>query len=315
MRPILWILLFIIYLLGIFVLYHVPTERAVEEEGMIYFYSCQEYDCAKILLDLTDSYEEVYCAFYDLDEPRLLDHFRDDDRNLLLYLDNNDYDLGTSIKIDGLMHHKFCVFDEQLTLTGSWNPTMRGTEDNDNYITIIESKSIAKKFLEEHRRLSENERTGTSGIEVNLSGTDVKVCFSPHNNCEEMIEEGIRKAKETIDVLAFSFTNDGITKELLEARKRNVSVRVVFEKTRISKYSQYNYLNVSGIESYLDGNRYTMHEKMFIIDNTTAFIGSYNPSTSADERNDENLVMIKDDMTIDDMESEFQRIMREAELT
>ena len=312
MKPILWILLFLIYLSGIFLIYHVPNEKILEEDGEIYFYSCKEYDCAKILVDLTESYEEVYCAFYDLDEPRLMEHFRNDDRNLLLYLDNNDYDIGKSIKIDGLMHHKFCVFDNRLTLTGSWNPTKRGTEDNDNYITIIESNLIANKFLEEHRRLSEKERTGASGIEVNLSGTDVKICFSPHNDCEKMIEEEIRKAKDNIEVLAFSFTNNEIAKELVEAKERNVSVRVVFEKTRISKYSQYQYLNESGVEVHLDGNRYTMHEKMFIIDNKTALIGSYNPSTSADERNDENLLMIKDDILISDMGFEFQRILQEA---
>ena len=37
-----------------------------------------------------------------------------------------------------------------------------------------------------------------------------------------------------------------------------------------------------------------MHHKFFIIDNRTVITGSFNPSKNADNRNDENIVIIED---------------------
>ena len=37
-----------------------------------------------------------------------------------------------------------------------------------------------------------------------------------------------------------------------------------------------------------------MHHKLFIIDNETVILGSFNPSKTADTRNDENILIIKD---------------------
>jgi phosphatidylserine/phosphatidylglycerophosphate/cardiolipin synthase-like enzyme len=36
-----------------------------------------------------------------------------------------------------------------------------------------------------------------------------------------------------------------------------------------------------------------LHEKLIFIDNYTAILGSYNPSSSAETKNDENLIIIQ----------------------
>jgi phosphatidylserine/phosphatidylglycerophosphate/cardiolipin synthase-like enzyme len=43
-----------------------------------------------------------------------------------------------------------------------------------------------------------------------------------------------------------------------------------------------------------DGNRYVLHHKVIIIDDHTVITGSFNFSKSAAERNDENIVIVRD---------------------
>ncbi|MBN1175144.1 hypothetical protein JXA48_00725 [Candidatus Woesearchaeota archaeon] len=287
-----YLLLLIVYFGGLLFLYVNLPEKEIQEEGSFNFYSCYEYDCAQIFLDLNNLSSNKKCAFYDLDEPRMLTYFKEDDANLLLYKDNNDYNLGTSVKINGLMHHKFCVFDDYLTLTGSWNPTLRGTELNDNYVALINSKIVARKFLDEYIRLDNKVEQGTKSLKMKLSNMSVTLCFSPRNNCGDLIVDEINKANTSVKMLAFSFTDKSIADALIDAQKKGVNVNVMFEKTRISKYSMFYYLNNSNVSVCLDNNPYTMHEKLILIDNTSLIVGSYNPSTSAEDNNDENLVII-----------------------
>jgi len=294
-----WILLFfVIYFLGLFFIYFSFPEKTFSEEGTVNFYSCVKYDCVQIFLDLVNSSDEIECAFYDLNEPRLLNYFENNDEHLLLYGPNNKYNLGTSINIVGLMHHKFCVFDKQLTLTGSWNPTKRGTEKNDNYIVLIKSNFISNNFLTEYLRLKKGEKKGAQGISVNLSGTEIQTCFSPNNHCGKNILDKLSLAKKSIYFLAFSFTDKEIANTILNLTKL-VDVTVLFEKTRITTFSTYYLLKNTSVKVLMDGNPYTMHEKLILIDNKTVILGSYNPSISADERNDENL------LTLSNLNSDF----------
>ncbi len=51
------------------------------------------------------------------------------------------------------MHHKVFIVDEEIVITGSYNPTKRGAEINDENLLIIHDKGIAKQFLDEFYRL------------------------------------------------------------------------------------------------------------------------------------------------------------------
>jgi len=62
----------------------------------------------------------------------------------------------------------------------------------------------------------------------------------------------------------------------------------------------------------LDGNPYLMHHKVMIVDGEVAVTGSYNWSWSAENRNDENLVIIRDAETAPLYEAEFQRVWSQA---
>ena len=47
-----------------------------------------------------------------------------------------------------------------------------------------------------------------------------------------------------------------------------------------------------GLPVRKDGNRYNLHHKVFIVDQATVVLGSYNFSRNAEENNDENVLII-----------------------
>ena len=50
------------------------------------------------------------------------------------------------------MHNKFCIVDDQITLTGSYNWTARADLENDENLLVIESKEIARIYKEQFNK-------------------------------------------------------------------------------------------------------------------------------------------------------------------
>jgi phosphatidylserine/phosphatidylglycerophosphate/cardiolipin synthase-like enzyme len=64
-----------------------------------------------------------------------------------------------------------------------------------------------------------------------------------------------------------------------------------------------------------DGIGGLMHHKVFIIDNQIVITGSYNFSRSAEERNDENILVIYNTDIAQEFLKEFKRVQAEARVT
>ena len=93
--------------------------------------------------------------------------------------------------------------------------------------------------------------------------------------------------------MSFTFTNEEIADALVN--KENLDIKGIFDSQQSSnKYSQFTRLQEFGIKVRKDSNKYKMHHKVFIIDNQTVVTGSFNPTFSADTKNDENLLIIND---------------------
>jgi len=125
---------------------------------------------------------------------------------------------------------------------------------------------------------------------------DVKqVCFSPNGGCTDAIIKEIDKAKSEILVQAYSFTSAPIAKALLNAHRRGAKVEVILDKSqRTEKYSSATFLVNSGIPTYIDDKHAIAHNKIMIIDRDTVITGSFNFTKAAEEKNAENLLIIKD---------------------
>ncbi len=292
--------------------YHIP-----EENGSYELYFCPREDCEQILYDKLEEHNDIKCAFFDLDLEKIVDILVM--KNASVLIDEEDYhnnehlytDNFIKITSSGLMHHKFCILDQEIVIMGSMNPTFRGTYKNNNNLFVIESKYLSQNYLNEFYhimsyegkyRTDEQEKTYPV---INHNNFIIKNYFCPSDKCEEKVIEELKKAKHSIYFMTFSFTSDAIGDYLIN-KKDELTIKGIFEKTQAGgKYSEYHKMKNADMDVILDANKANMHHKVFIIDNTTAIFGSYNPTKNGNERNDENILIISNENTTSEFLSEF----------
>jgi phosphatidylserine/phosphatidylglycerophosphate/cardiolipin synthase-like enzyme len=123
----------------------------------------------------------------------------------------------------------------------------------------------------------------------------VTVCFTPGGNCTDAIVKALGEAQRTILVQAYSFTSAPIAKALLDAHKRGVQVQVILDKSqRTEKYSSADFLANQGMPTMIDANHAIAHNKVMLIDGEWVITGSFNFTKAAQEKNAENLLIIRD---------------------
>ncbi|MCX8189347.1 MAG: phospholipase D family protein [Nitrososphaeria archaeon] len=182
-----------------------------------------------------------------------------------------------------------------------------------NYIrpeaAITKTLSTTVTQLETWTTISQVTITVTKTVVETVSPTEVLgIYFSPKGGCAEQIIYWINRANTSIHVLIYSFTLQNIADALIDAKNRGVDVKVVFEKSQISQYSQYFTLANAGISVRNDTNPDYMHNKVAIIDGIIVLTGSYNWSSSAENSNNENLIIIKSVDVAREYENVFIRI-------
>ncbi|MDG7056062.1 MAG: phospholipase D family protein [Wolbachia endosymbiont of Meromenopon meropis] len=129
---------------------------------------------------------------------------------------------------------------------------------------------------------------------VFLSCPKATVCFSPEEDCAALIIDEIEQSEESILVQEYTFTLKAVANALINAKKRNVDVKIILDKSQLySKYSVIKELFASGIPLWIDDKPKIAHNKILIIDNQKVITGSFNLSKAAQKDNTENLLIIK----------------------
>ncbi len=128
---------------------------------------------------------------------------------------------------------------------------------------------------------------------IPASGT-VEAYFSPGGGCTEAVVREIDGAKREILVQAYSFTSKPIAQAIVDASKRGVKVVAVLDKSqRSEKYTEADFLAHMRIPTLIDDQHAIAHNKIIIIDQSTVITGSFNFTKAAEEKNAENLLVIK----------------------
>jgi phosphatidylserine/phosphatidylglycerophosphate/cardiolipin synthase-like enzyme len=134
----------------------------------------------------------------------------------------------------------------------------------------------------------------TIATTLTLNNTPAYVFFSPDGGCTDAIIKEIDNAKTDIYVQAYSFTSAPIAKALLSAFKRGVKVEAILDKSqRTAKYSSATFLANVRIPTFIDDKHAIAHNKIMVIDGVTVITGSFNFTKAAEERNAENLLIIR----------------------
>jgi phosphatidylserine/phosphatidylglycerophosphate/cardiolipin synthase-like enzyme len=228
---------------------------------------------------------------------------------------------GIKVKDDGrgaLMHNKFWIFDGQTVWTGSTNITVNDNFRNNNNVIVIESSALAAIYEREFAEMWAGDFGPTSPSTVGdqavtIDGTPIQVLFAPEDDVAHRLVPLIENAQSSIRFMAFSFTHEEIGAAVLSRAKAGVDVMGIFE-TRGSEteYSELPVLYCAGVPVRQDGNPYTFHHKVFVIDDRTVVTGSFNFSSAADESNDENALIITNGDIVARYRQEFERRWAEA---
>lgn len=120
------------------------------------------------------------------------------------------------------------------------------------------------------------------------------VYFSPNGGGTGAIVNEINSARTEILLQAYSFTSKPIAKALVDAKKRGVRIEAVLDKSqRREKYSSADFVAHAGIPTYIDDRHAIAHNKIIVIDRGVLITGSFNFTKAAEERNAENLLILK----------------------
>jgi len=123
----------------------------------------------------------------------------------------------------------------------------------------------------------------------------IDVFFSPDGGAAAAVVHNVAQAKKTLIIAAYSVTHKDIAKAIVDAHKRGISVTVLMDKTQAAgRYSSATFLHNAGVPVWIDATGGLMHHKFAVIDHATLLTGSFNWTTSGDEDNAENLLVIRD---------------------
>lgn len=199
-----------------------------------------------------------------------------------------------------LMHNKFVVFDNKTVYTGSMNFSPTGTSAYDvNNVVIINSKNIAELYTKEFEQMLDGKfHTKKESVTQNnrflLGNSEIEVYFSPKDKSSIRIVQLIKEAKTYIYIPTFLITHTNIANELINAKNRGVDVRIIIDANSTgTRNSKHGLLRRSGILLKTENYAGKLHAKTMIIDDKYLITGSMNFSNSGENKNDENLLIIK----------------------
>lgn len=201
----------------------------------------------------------------------------------------------------GLMHNKFMIMDGRTVWTGSWNYTVNGTYRNNNNAFVIDNLSAAAAFQAEFDEMFNRAEFGVRSrddgiVTIKRADGEVSLIFGAEADELSALRAAIAGAERSIHIMTFVFSLEELAEAiLLQAARQDVAVRGIFEKRNSTAYwSQLPALHCAGAEMRQDGNPYTLHHKVIIIDEGTVITGSFNFSKNAAKSNDENILIIRD---------------------
>jgi len=222
---------------------------------------------------------------------------------------------------EGLMHDKFVVIDRQEVWGGSMNFTTGGAYQDNNNLIHVRSAEVAQDYSCEFEEMFVEDKFGPDIVAatpfptLTVGGTDLEIYFSPDDGVAARLVELIQSAQESIYFMAFSFTSNDIGAAMLERAAAGVTVAGVMDEGQVSSNQggEYDPFRQAGLDVRLDGNPGLMHHKVILIDRSIVITGSYNFSASAEERNDENLIVIYNPDIAAQYLTEFMRVYAQAQ--
>lgn len=217
------------------------------------------------------------------------------------------------------MHNKFIIVDadyeaDAFVLTGSTNMTTNNLIDDFNNLIIFQDQSMARGY-----RLEFNEMWGSDGPEPDAGNSKfganktvntpkkyvvgespVEVYFSPTDNTTAALQCAVESTQSALNFCLLTLTRDELADAMIAVDNIFVDARGIIEQTS-GQGSDYDYILDEGfdVQSH-EGVTGQLHHKYAIVDHAQptqdpmVITGSHNWSSSAENVNDENTVVVHD---------------------
>lgn len=221
----------------------------------------------------------------------------------------------------GIMHNKFAIFDATSNNTNEpwvWSGSTNLTQDqllvDANNMIFIQDQSLAITYKTEFEEMwgstgnlpdpgnarFGNQKQNNTPHEFIIGGSRVECYFSPTDNTNQKLIEAIASAESDLHIQTMLITRSDLARAIINAHERNTEVDVITNKGSDNSETVNDILNELPKNKFIfdDDAEGTLHHKMALVDaldttsNPCFITGSHNWSNSANERNDENTLII-----------------------
>ncbi|MCT7992519.1 phospholipase D-like domain-containing protein [Laspinema olomoucense] len=266
-------------------------------------------------------------------------------------------DTADGSKGSGLMHHKFVVVDGREVVVTSANFTTsdihgdfryENSRGNPNNLVKVQNQQLAKLFQQEFNlmwgdgpgrktdsvfgvkktfRPKQWINLGTSSVAVQFGGTGARVPYE--HSVNGSIGQILSRAKTSVDMALFVFSEQKISNVLHERAKVGVNVQALIERSFAHRYYSEG-LDLMGVQlpnqkCKFDDNQLwapnlaqvgvanlphgdRLHHKFAVVDGQTVITGSHNWSAAANSSNDETLLVIHSPIVAAHFDREMQQL-------
>jgi phosphatidylserine/phosphatidylglycerophosphate/cardiolipin synthase-like enzyme len=217
------------------------------------------------------------------------------------------------------MHNKFFVGDADypetaFVLTGSTNMTTANLNTDKNNVIVFQDQSIARGYRLEFNEMWGSDtmvpdeanskfgpaKTVNTPLKYIVGGSPVEVYFSPTDGTTSAIRETIETMDYDMAFALLSFTRDDLADAIIDGSSFFVSPQGAIEQIS-GTGAEFDNLTSAGIDVQShQGIAGSLHHKYAVIDyseplsDPTVVTGSHNWSSTAENINDENTVVVHD---------------------
>lgn len=191
-------------------------------------------------------------------------------------------------KGQGLMHRKILIVDHRMVLLGTANFTPSSLKIHGNLVAGIYSPSLAACLEDPSKRQCD--------CVIPLGKVNLELLPDRYDQSLNKLIECIRLSQKTCYVAMYTFTHPRLTRELIQAHKRGIDVRVVIDGTSYqgTSYTTYQELKEARVPVFHSLGPELMHHKWVWIDHKDLIMGSTNWTRSAFNKNHDCFLILKD---------------------
>ncbi len=143
--------------------------------------------------------------------------------------------------------------------------------------------------------------------------------FEQEAALKELIDS-IKKAKSSIDIAIYSFTNRDIARALRDASSRGVKINIIYDMGQknidnstigyLAKYENIHTCLLEGLQAKRGKYKGIMHQKVIIVDDSKIGLGSANWSKNAFENSYETLFFTNEKSIVDKAKGYYDKMLK-----